>query len=63
MPNHERSLIARHNAEIGNFQDIFSDWAAICAFRGIVLVKKHLVGLGWRLQRLTSLSQGRWNRQ
>jgi hypothetical protein len=63
QPNHKRSLIARHNAEIGNFQDIFSDWAANCAFRGIVFAKKTPCWTRLAVAAAMSLSQGRWNRQ
>jgi hypothetical protein len=41
--NHKPFLITRRNDEIGSFQDIFSDRAAICAFRGILLAKSTMI--------------------
>jgi len=41
--NHKRFLIIRCKVEIGSFLDIFSDRAAICAFRGILLANNIVI--------------------
>jgi len=41
--NDKRFLITHGKVEIGSFQDIFSDRAAICAFRGILLANNIVI--------------------